>query len=158
MGVGRRRVSWRQIAFQHFAADFVFQAPAGIVKFFPTPSGRRRDSCQTARQLQPGQLRRLAAAGVSSVVRDKLNLPCVRGGLSDHDWERGFGELDKRAPGGTRGEQEFTGYFRRLCFLAPDGLAVADGPAPFGQVDRRQRRRGAAGGKPEESSETENPM
>ncbi len=130
-----------------------------ILQSLPRPRFGRRNSRKAARQLQPDESRgRLAVAGISFVVGNKQNLPGVGGALGDDEGQGSFRKLYKVAPVGVGGEDQLAGYFGRTLFRAPHRLSLVRAPTGFRQIERRQWRRGSAGGQaaqPEQKNQEE---
>ena len=98
--------------------------------------------------MQPEQPRgRLAGPTKASLLESKFDLP-IRGGGSRR--KEGQGSLAELHPGASiriGGEQKFARDWRSGSFVPPEGLAFAEMPACFREIERGQRRHRAASGK-----------
>src|ERR1700722_8639651 len=84
----------------------------------------------------------MAVRGIRFVVRNKVDLPRVGCRLGDDEGERRFRKLHKTASIRIDRDEQFTGDLRGVFFIAPNGLALADVPSGFTEIDGRQRGNG----------------
>ena len=97
--------------------------------------------------MEPEQTRgRLAGPTKALLVEGKLDLPIGGGGLRREEGQGSLAELHPGASIRIGGEQKFARDRRSVSPAPPDGLAFAEMPPRFGEIDRSQRRQRAAGG------------
>src|SRR5712692_10124802 len=156
--VGWRQPSWRKIDRHRLSTRRVFQTRAAILECIE--SQRPGGSCavQRPRQMEPEQTRgRLAGPTKASFLEGKFDLPIGGGGLRREEGQGSLAELHPGASIRIDGEQKFARERRSFSPASPEGLAFAEMPARFGEIDRGQRRQRAAGGE-NGAKEKENKM
>jgi len=97
--------------------------------------------------MEPEQTRRrLAGPTKASLLEGKFDLPIAGGGSRREEGQGSLAELHPGASIRIGGEQKFARDWGSVFPAPPEGLAFAELPARFGEIDRGQRRQRAAGG------------
>ncbi len=98
--------------------------------------------------MEPEQTRgRQAGPTKASLLEGKLDLPIGGGGSRRKEGQGSLAELHPGASIRIGGEQKFARDWRSGSPVPPEGLAFAEMPACFREIERGQRRHRAASGK-----------